>query len=192
MAKKSENLASARKSIIMLTMTCKAACASINSVLDDEFEYNDSTLTVRQWMDLMGYKWGKKGLTPDALFSVWHKEMKLENGDVCLWQRVPAKVITTDEDGKEIQKTVYEWDDKKKCHKVVGERKLVKVEKWTPALVINALIASWNYAKELNTNAKNHEHIESIKHFYVNAKSSATRKGYKSEMAEVKRDAITF
>lgn len=174
------------KCVLDATMTLKAVCAQINSVMGEEFENDGITMTVRDWFKTTDYKFGAKGVTPTALQKVWHESMRID-GAMATWRRVPAKVG----EGKDA-KVVYEWDSKKSEFRAVAEYHLVKCEKWTARMVIMGLIDSWNYAAVQTKLRKNTEHINGIKKFYVTESKTATHKNIKTAMREVAKDEITF
>ena len=174
------------KCVLDLTMGLKAVCAQINSVMGEEFEHEGTTMTVREWFALMGYKWSAKGVTPTALQKVWGEKMHVD-GEMASWRRIPAVVG----EGKDA-KRVYEWDAKKGEFRAVAKYHLVKCDKWSARLVINGLIDSWNYAAVTAKLAKNTKHINGIKKFYVTSSKKATHKSVNTAMVEVKKSEITF
>ena len=162
-----------------------ATCAAINTHLDEEIEVVEGVkLSVRKWMSMVGIDMTKtaKGITPKVLLAVWNKNM-MQGKDMCVWKRVVAKVG---------DKNVYRYDMKKKDYAAVGEYHLIKVEKWTVRLLLQALYDGYNYAGVTNKIRKNDELLKSVKKFYVTESKTATRKSVKSVMVEVSREDIKW
>jgi hypothetical protein len=162
-----------------------ATCAAINTHLDEEIEVVEGVkLSVRKWLDLIGVDMAKtaKGLTPKVVKAVWNKEM-MQDSNMCVWKRVIAKVG---------DKNVYKYDLTKKDFVAVGEYHLIKVEKWTVRLLLQALYDGWNYEGVRNKMRDNTAKLKTISKFYVTESKTATRKSVKSAMVEVKREDIQW
>lgn len=188
----SVNVRKSAKNVFDLVCSLKGACAQINAVMSEKFDYEGTTMTVREWLECMDYNFGANGITPTALQKVWHKEMRISDGKnnaLAMWRIVPA---TYQKDEESEAKRVYTFDDTKKKFVGVGEYHLVKIESWSARLIIKGLIDTWTYSSVKNQMKRHTEKVRALSEMYVTKSEKATRKNINTEMVRVDKKDVKF